>query len=279
MDALTRLARFDRLYAGVTAAIGGAALAGLLLAGLLVDEGGPGVGWLLAGIGALIVVVTVAMVALLLVTARRIEQGRWRGVQTALAILSVASNPPVGTAFGLISLWICWMHPGARARFQGRPEPAADPALAERFAHHTRLARRLILGGGVVYAVLSFGALAAVGGVLSWGQQDAPVEVTADTVDFSGMYGEEIDRDDINGVELRGGLPTITLRANGYALGDTLLGWFMTREYGKVKLLVHTDEGPFLYIHHKDGLLIWASADPDRTRAVHEQLMEAPGAP
>ncbi len=279
MEALASLARLDRIYAVITAAMGAAALGGLLVARWFMDEGGPALGWLLIGLGALVLVGTTAMVALLVVTSRHVAQGRWRGVQTALGLMAVASNPPLGTAFGLYALWVCWVHPGAKARFAGRAEPAADAALQERSLQYARLARRLVTWSGAVYIVLTLGIMAGVGGVLSWGQQEGPVEVTAEHIALGGMYGETVDRTDIEGVELRGGLPTITLRTNGYALGDTLLGWFSTREHGKVKLLVHSGEGPFVYITRQGGLLIYASADPDRTRAVYEQLRGGSAAP
>ncbi len=48
----------------------------------------------------------------------RVSEGRWRGVQTVWAAMSVANNPPLGTAYGLYALWVCWVNPETRAAFE-----------------------------------------------------------------------------------------------------------------------------------------------------------------
>lgn len=54
---------------------------------------------------------------LFVVAGRALKRGRGRTLQTVLAILTIASFP-VGTAFGIYSLWVCWSHPPSRAIFE-----------------------------------------------------------------------------------------------------------------------------------------------------------------
>ncbi len=54
----------------------------------------------------------------LVVTAQRVRRGRWRLVQTALSSICL-TNVPVGMLFGIYSIWVCWVYPETRARFEG----------------------------------------------------------------------------------------------------------------------------------------------------------------
>lgn len=53
----------------------------------------------------------------LVITAQRIRHGRWRLVQSSLSIICF-TNVPVGMLFGLYSIWVCWVNPETRARFE-----------------------------------------------------------------------------------------------------------------------------------------------------------------
>lgn len=54
---------------------------------------------------------------LLLFAARGVEHGRGRIPQTIVAVLSLASIP-FGTAFGVYSIWVCWVNEETKARFE-----------------------------------------------------------------------------------------------------------------------------------------------------------------
>jgi len=68
---------------------------------------------------------------------------------------------------------------------------------------------------------------------------------------IKGMYGEEIAYSDIKEIELTENLPTIKLKAKGFALGDHRKGYFHTDGQG-VKLFISGKQGPFLKIKTKN---------------------------
>ncbi len=50
-------------------------------------------------------------------TGKRIVQGRWRIMQTILALMNI-TNVPIGTAYALFALWLCWMNEETKAFFE-----------------------------------------------------------------------------------------------------------------------------------------------------------------
>jgi hypothetical protein len=275
MDHLQGLGKVNGAYAWFTGLIGLVSVIGLAVMASVSQSDDAALAQLLAGTAALATMIVVAEVLLLVATAKRVEQGRWRLVQTVLAGLSVASNPPVGTAYGLYALWVCWVEPASKAAFEpppgGAPQPRSPASAGNR---PYKIVMKLIVIFGVLYALLAVATFVGVGWLMSWGGQQTEFSTTDTQVVISGMYGEEILRSDITQIDLRDELPTITMRTNGYALGDTLKGWFATEELGKVKLFVHADSPPFIYVQTSDHWLIYGASDPAQTRARYDELAE-----
>ncbi len=67
-------------------------------------------------INGLIIVLVAVMVVPTFIAARRIERGRGRLAQTMIAVLSL-SSVPLGTAYGIYALWVCWFNADTRRRF------------------------------------------------------------------------------------------------------------------------------------------------------------------
>jgi len=51
------------------------------------------------------------------VAGRKVARGRGRILQTILCVLSI-SNLPIGTAYGIFGLWVCWMNDETKAIFE-----------------------------------------------------------------------------------------------------------------------------------------------------------------
>ncbi len=68
-------------------------------------------------ITAVVMVLVAGELVLALLAARGIEHGRGRVPQTILAVLSLGSIP-LGTAFGIYSIWVCWINEETKRVFE-----------------------------------------------------------------------------------------------------------------------------------------------------------------
>ncbi len=271
MDHLQGLKKVNNAYAWFNGLIG--LICAIGMAGMTVFCWGedPLVGWIMLGTTVFTVVVVGGVTWLYVATGNRVAEGRWRIVQTVLAVLNVTSNPPVGTAYGIYALWVCWSEPAAKARFDAGGAPLANPPGSAGDRGY-KIVMKLIVIFSVLFALLTVATFVGVGWLMSWGGQETECLVTDPQIEITGMYGEEIQRSDIAELDLRDELPTITSRTNGYAMGDTLKGWFATEELGKAKLFVHADSPPFIYMETPEYWVIYGSDDPDQTRALYDEL-------
>lgn len=280
MDNLKKLRRVNNFYALINAVLGIVSVIGIGIVMYSIEESGdlPAV-WLMGGVTLLTVVLVVLSVVLYIATGKRVEHGRWRIMQTVLAVLNVTSNPPLGTAYGAYAIWVCWMNPASKACFDAGRGPTGSGAADPNGARFYKVVMWIMGIFGVLFTILAIGVFIAVGYLVTWGGQEPEVVVTADQIEIRGMYGEVIERTALSEVELRDDLPTITLRTDGYALGGTLKGWFATQELGRVKLFVHTNAPPYIYLHTTDHWVIFGFDDPARTRELFGQISGAPSVP
>ena len=78
-------------------------------------------------------------------------------------------------------------------------------------------------------------------------------------------------------VELLDTLPKITIRTNGIALGDTMIGHFRMKEIGSCRLHLNTGFPPFVHIVTKEGKHIFFNTkDAARTRELFDALNKKP---
>ena len=68
-----------------------------------------------AAIGSFVVLGLFAV--LYFVAGRKVARGRGRVLQTILCVLSI-SNLPIGTAYGIFGLWVCWMNDETKIIFE-----------------------------------------------------------------------------------------------------------------------------------------------------------------
>ena len=273
MDQLSYLKRINNINAIINGILGVASLIGLVI--MMVTsfrDGEAAIIGMMIGVTALTTVLVGLSVVLYVVTGKKVEQGRWRIVQTILAVLGVTNNPPLGTAYGVYALWVCWMHPESKARFEaGEPSAGATDGKAPK---GFRITKAIMVVSGVFFTLLVIVIMGGMSWLLSWGAQEPEVTVTAEQIEIESMYlyDETIQRSQLTTVELRDELPTITLRTNGYALGGTLRGYFATQNMGTVMLYAHADTPPYIYMHTQEHWVILGFDDPARTRELFGQI-------
>lgn len=109
-------------------------------------------------------------------------------------------------------------------------------------------------------AVLVLGVtLIFVLALLGMGFKEDTIEVKNNSLEISGSYGEEINYNDIQSISLTNDLPKITRRTNGFSLGKIKKGYYKSTA-GKIKLILNSDNKPFLKINKKDGSPIFYSS-------------------
>jgi len=118
---------------------------------------------------------------------------------------------------------------------------------AQKFDHNQRGSK-----SKMTYFVLGFVVL-FVAGLLYYGTTPAKIEINGESIHISGMYGIELTGIDIHEITMREKLPSIIIRTNGFSFGSSNKGNFKLEEYGKCKLFLQSESGPYLVIIKKNG--------------------------
>ena len=105
--------------------------------------------------------------------------------------------------------------------------------------------------------IIAAAALIMIIGLTGAGNKSGNLIIQPDKIEFDGMYGEVLTPSTIKTVELVNQLPNTTMRTNGYALGPVRKGHFKTDKGEIIKLLVDTEQGPFILIEKKSGEKIY----------------------
>lgn len=101
----------------------------------------------------------------------------------------------------------------------------------------------IVFGAATIFVVALF----------IYGYLPSKTIVQNDTLQFTGMYGFKMQSSDISNVELTDKIPAITIRTNGFSSGASKKGSFKLDKYGKCKLFLNADKGPFLIITNRLG--------------------------
>lgn len=108
----------------------------------------------------------------------------------------------------------------------------------------------------------------------------ATIEVCDCRLVISGSYGMTLPTDEIKTAELLDTLPKITVRTNGIALGDMMIGHFRMKEIGACRLYLNTSRPPFVHIVTVEGKHIFFNTrDAARTRELFGRLNQSNASP
>lgn len=123
-------------------------------------------------------------------------------------------------------------------------------------------------------------SIAGIAAFMAVSSGEPKVEFGEETITFTGLYGQQIRYDDISDLMIMDTLPAITLRTNGFALGNILKGHFRTNNSETCILLVNTDHSPYLYIGLNDGKKIYFnSKDPELPGTIIRKINERSSRP
>lgn len=129
----------------------------------------------------------------------------------------------------------------------------------------------------LIYLILGL-VFAFVIGIISYGFIPSKELITKEKIEFSGMYGIELNVSDIKNVELTDEIPAIKLRTNGYSFWDVNKGIFKLDKFGKCHLIMHSLEPPFIIITDKsDKRTIINFKEKTKTEMVYSKIQEVLG--
>ena len=110
-------------------------------------------------------------------------------------------------------------------------------------------------------------------GLITYGFIPSKTTYYNDTIRFSGMYGFEISISEIDNIELSDTLPTIKIRTNGFSFGSVKKGFFNLDKFGKSRLLIHSDNAPYLILSKNNGeKTIINFRDKIKTEKLYEKI-------
>ena len=129
--------------------------------------------------------------------------------------------------------------------------------------------RTLTWAGMIVLA----GAIGISGFSINRTLAENEIIVMDDTLEIQGKYGEVIAGNDIKSIRLVESLPDISMRTNGFSLGDARKGYFKTTDGETIKLLLTSSDSPFILIEKKSGQQIFYSVSTERNKQLFNTLI------
>ena len=103
-------------------------------------------------------------------------------------------------------------------------------------------------------------------------RSDLVASVSKTELKISGLYGTDIMYDDIQDVTLQNRLPPIKLRSNGFAVGNTRLGNFITKDDVHVILFAHSDSCFIRIVTKSDKIYYLSAKKPDKTMNIFRKI-------
>lgn len=124
----------------------------------------------------------------------------------------------------------------------------------------SKYSSKLCTKGNKVGIYILIATLILVIGLLGFAYKENQLIFDSQRIEIKRMYGETLSRNQIESIELVNQLPNITLKMNGFALGNIKKGYFKTGNGEMVKLILNSDNKPYLLFTKTDGKKIYYSA-------------------
>ena len=114
--------------------------------------------------------------------------------------------------------------------------------------------------------------LILVGGVFFYGYQEDELIWDGDYIELEGFYGEKLNPSEIRSIQLVDQLPEITIRTNGFSSGTVHKGYFKVKDGKLIKLILNSENKPYIWISTNDGRDIYHSARKNKNREIYEKV-------
>ncbi|MEL6670591.1 MAG: DUF3784 domain-containing protein [Bacteroidota bacterium] len=85
-------------------------------------------------------------------------------------------------------------------------------------------------------------------GLFFVGNHEGKLDLQQEAITISGLYGVTIPYQRVKEIRMVEALPSLTMKTNGYSLGDVQKGFFRTEEGQRIKLLINARQNPYILI-------------------------------
>lgn len=96
----------------------------------------------------------------------------------------------------------------------------------------------------------------------------------AQSIEIKRIYGETLSQNQIESIELVNQLPNITWKTNGFALGSIKKGYFKTEKGEIIKLILNSENKPYILFVKSDGKKIYYSAKKAPNEMIFNQMKQ-----
>ncbi|WP_223700872.1 DUF3784 domain-containing protein [Sutcliffiella deserti] len=100
-----------------------------------------------------------------------------------------------------------------------------------------------IISSSIFVLVLSFVSI-----LTFLGYQEFKLVLNENSLEVTGIYGDDWSYEDIEQVDLLEEMPEVTLKQNGFGMASMSKGYFKVENYGSSLLFLYKDFPPYLYI-------------------------------
>ena len=104
-------------------------------------------------------------------------------------------------------------------------------------------------------------------------KKESEIIINEASFEIKGMYGNTYDFDTITQIELHDVIPNVIRRDNGAGLGEIKKGHFTLEEFGKCRLFVHVDHGPYIVIISDGNYVIINLYTNEDTTKLYQDLL------
>ena len=126
--------------------------------------------------------------------------------------------------------------------------------------------------GNKIGVFILVGTLIFVIGLIGLGFKEDKIIFNSSSIEFEGSYGEVVPQTEIQSIELVDDKPKITMKTNGFALGTIKKGYFKTDKAEIIKLILNSDNKPYLLLTKSNGKKIYFSAKEESNEILLNEI-------
>ncbi len=126
------------------------------------------------------------------------------------------------------------------------------------------------MGVGILLLTLVF-----VISIIAYGFKENTISFDSDKIEFHGSYGEVVRREQIKSLELVERIPKITIRTNGFSLGEIRKGYFTSGMGEIVKLIINAEKSPLILFTKTNDKKIYYSSKSRSNEELFTEITKA----